>query len=157
MLFYIYNLVIPLAIPSFIIIIIGIQFDPNWQFIGLMLATQFYLFNMVILSTNIGLLNSQKNKNKPFVQENAGLSICFVLLNLPLLVVSLIANFSDNINWLLTTFLIAFSLILVYITILLISRNDLVSFAKKQKSLTTLAKNRERTSDNLIKKIKKGK
>lgn len=156
LLFYVYNFVIPLVIPSLFITIIGIFFDSNWQFLFLVLLTQIYLFNTVMLSTNIGLLNSEKNKKKPFVQENTGISLCFVWINLILLLISLAMNFSEKINDLAILFLSIISILLVYVTLFLISKNESVSFAKVgQPKVGSLTQERDKQEKEIIKKILK--
>jgi len=158
LLFYVYNLIIPLVMPSLLIIIIGLFFNSSWQNILIVFSTQFYLYNTILLSNNIGLLNSIKNKKKPFIQENTALSLCFVWINLILLLISLMMNFSNMINEWTLAILFFISLLLIYITLFLVSRNELISFTVKPPNVNKLSRDRENEEKKLRNKIlKKGK
>ncbi len=155
-----FNLIIPLVIPSLVITGIGLYCSSNYQIILFMLFSQVFLFNTIMLSTNIGLLNIKKERSEnDFDQNNTALSTSFIFLNIFLLMISLNISFSRKENNLaLIIFLIVISIIFLVITSILISKNDSFSFLKPPPPSTTrLAQNREKTSDRLRKEILEGK
>jgi len=151
-LFHIYHWVLPLLIPS--LILIGFSFFFEDISIIPFLLIQIYIYNVVILSTNMGLLHAQKNKKNPFKETNNAISICLIFFGISLLIASFFLSMSEFKFDLFSWILIILALLLTYISILMLSKNFAVAFMKKRESVLKLALKRTRTNDALGRTLK---
>ncbi|UZE93713.1 MAG: hypothetical protein IB618_03015 [Candidatus Pacearchaeota archaeon] len=153
-LFHTFNWIIPLLIPAIIVIFLGWYLKSYFIIIPI-LTSQIYLYDVILLSTNIGLLKSSRKKKDEFKEKNVAVSMCLLPLGLFFLTFSLIISFSLKTyvgNWDILLFILA--LPFTYSSILLLSKNKLASFVVQ--SPTELSQNRAKVNKELSYKILRG-
>lgn len=91
-LFYIYNLFFPLIVPSVIFLILTLVL--TGMKISFMLP-QIFLYNIVVVSTNVGLLSKVSSDEDKFRDKNIGWSLVLFFFNVFFFIFSLIINFGD--------------------------------------------------------------
>jgi len=135
-LFYIYNLIIPLLLPTFLIMLLG----PDQMFglneFGLVIA-QWFLYSIIMLGTNIGTLHVAEDISAADRNYNTAGSICLLILSITFLLCSFNIcgeNSSDIPKWLfnIKNILLGIAAIIsVYFTLLLVSKNSNIYFGKQ--------------------------
>jgi len=150
-LFYVFNFFIPLLIPSIIIIVIGPDKGINITEAG-MIVSQILLYNIIMLSTNLGMLNTKSETTDDFKEKNNAFSIVFIILNAFLMAISFY-NFklydpsTTSVFDYRVILLIVFAVVSSYFTVFFLSKNPNVSFGGTK--LNELAQKRDAGSDNL--------
>lgn len=152
-LFYIYNLVIPLIIPFFILLILILQFTRmKVSFI----LPQIFLYNTVVLSTNVGLLNKISAIKDNFKSINIASSLCLIIINIFLFIDSFIITFGNyDLKTTSLIFYTIFAIFLVYLSVLLLSKNKEATFYQEP-DVYLLADSREKKDKELSEKILRG-
>jgi len=156
-LFHLYNWILPLMIPSLAILILGVYLNANWVILLMTLITQLSFYNVVILSTNIGLLISDKKKDA-FKNHNTGYSIILLIIAMFIFSLSLIVGFTsdkdtDLKNIYILTFI--FCIIFSYFSVLLLSKNNKSSFRKNTVELSNdRAKVNKESYDSILGGVK---
>jgi hypothetical protein len=157
-LFHLYNWIIPLIFPALLIIIFNVFFKTYSEIVPVLLG-QIYLFCIVVLSTNLGLLmfgknNKGKDNNLQNNKNTFGLSCLFLLISVALFTLNLVIGFPDKINiWQIE--LLFISIPFTFFTIRILHKNPDTPFSECDSSLDTtdLSKKREKANDLQISKF----
>jgi len=135
--FYIYNIVIPLFLPFVIIIICGPEKLIGIRELG-MIVSQISLYNVIMLSTNLGVLYSRASEDDKSASEelNKVFSILLLVSSAFSLILSYnrfpINNYSTPIVFAYPEFLLtSAALFFVYCTICLLSNNPNFTFVRE--------------------------